>query len=61
MTDYVIEDGRLKFDHIFSNGDRATVHLVYDESQDAQAQIDAYIAGQESLIDLIRNYSDSDD
>lgn len=60
MTDHVIEDGRLKFDHIFSNGDRATVHLVYDESQDPQDQIDAYIAGQESLIDLIRQYDSHD-
>lgn len=55
MTEYVIEDGLIKFEHTFSDERTAFIFLRQDESKTPQAQIDEKIQQEERIIEWRSN------
>ena len=56
MTDYVVEDGLLKFTYEFSNGETGFFHLAVDPNLTPEQQIESFVAQEQAFIAQVEEW-----
>ena len=56
MTDYVVEDGLLKFTYEVSNGENRFCHLKVDPNLTPEQQIESFVAQEQAFIAKVEEW-----